>query len=516
MLPEIDITESESLGFYISFEELFPDFYPFLNEKEKKFEIEVNFLFTDEETPPNEGQIAACEFLLKHSNQMLHNLVGYLKQDEEYFMEFYTVYRKITYEQANFRGEMRTYTRDGGFPAVDAPREYLKYFGISHINISNSSENGMGYIGFAGGCPWDPEHDFGAAFHKADLLHVEDYSYGKHPSWGARSNKEDRFLTESFTHFHKLEDLSVRKARIAEESKSIQVENSEGYEKLFEWLAKHQKIYGYRNRKADISVKEKVFMLNEITELSFYGDTISAIPDEIYLLENLSSLSFKFNHATAIPRQIFGLKKLKQFDFSNNKINELPKEIGNLQNLEYLQLGRNALLVIPEEIGQLAHLKNLDISSNRLAELPNSFSKLTELTSFKLSFNAFETFPDAVSHLTKLIDLQLNRNKLHSLPESIHTLENLQYLDLSYNELNTLPKSLFKSLKSVRNFKIQGNPFAAEDIRYFQRWVHSEASTDFELALSSAESKEKQAPKVSQQRNTNTRQPAKKWWEFWK
>ena len=76
-----------------------------------------------------------------------------------------------------------------------------------------------------------------------------------------------------------------RKERLVNLGKSIQVKNATAYEEVFNWLVKHKMIYGYRNSPVDITIKEKIILINEIEELLFWGNEIKFVPDAIYLLE---------------------------------------------------------------------------------------------------------------------------------------------------------------------------------------------------------------------------------------
>ncbi|QXP78799.1 MULTISPECIES: DUF6985 domain-containing protein [Winogradskyella] len=482
MTPKFELTESENIGYYTTFDTLFTDYVPYLNIKEEDRTIIVNFLFTDEDTQPNQAQLTANEFLLAHSNQMLENLVKYLKQDEEYFMEFYGVYREISYENTHFKGKKYTTVNKDGFPAVKVLQDFINYFGISEINISDSGENGISYIGFAGGCPWDGEHGFGASFHKQKLLHVEDWSYGYHPSWGSRENGD--LLTDNFTNFHKLEPLDKRKKRLAKASELIQVEHTGDYDQIFDWLASNQMIYGYRNNPVDLTSKEKIVVLNEIKELSFNGNNIGKVPDSINLLKNLTSLSLSSNDLAFVPTQLLNLPKLERLSILNNNIKEIPKEIGLLINLNSLNLSRNKLNSIPEEIGQLKKLQNLDLSFNYLYDMPKSISGLTTLEQLNINYNSFSTIPDNILFLENLKGLNLTNNKLTEVQESIYKLKELERLDLRYNELSKFPETLINQWHSLKSIYLVGNKFSIDALERILRFNNRKINSDIDTELS--------------------------------
>ncbi|WP_299365964.1 leucine-rich repeat domain-containing protein [Winogradskyella sp.] len=481
LTPEFELTESENLGYYTTFDKLFADYIPYLNDKEIDRTIEVNFQFTDEETKPNEAQLKAHQFLLTHSNQMLDNLVKYLKQDEEYFFEFYGVYRETSYENTHFKGRKYTTVNKSGFPAVKEPQDFINYFGISQINISDSEKNGISYIGFAGGCPWDGEHGFGASFYQQKLLHVGDWDYGYHPSWGSRENND--LLTDNFTSFHKLEILDERKKRLTKASELIQIENIDGYEQVFDWLVSNQMIYGYRNNPVDLTSKEKVVVLNEIKGLSFYGNLIQKVPDSINLLENLSSLSLSFNDLEFVPLQLLNLTKLEKLSISNNKIKEIPKEISLLINLKHLNFSRNKLNSIPEEIGHLKNLQHLDLSFNYLNNMPKSISELRNLEQLNINYNSFSTIPDNILFLENLKGLNLTNNKLTEVQESIYKLKELERLDLRYNKLSKFPETLINQWHTLKSIYLVGNQFSIDALERILRFNHRKISSDINTEL---------------------------------
>ncbi|PRX09208.1 leucine-rich repeat domain-containing protein [Nonlabens ulvanivorans] len=544
MIPKFELTESENLGYYTTFDKLFPDYFPYLKDKEKNSTIEVNFRFTDEDDQPNESQLTANEFLLANSNQMLENLLKYLKQDEEYFMEFYGIYRETSYERTNFQGKKYTTVNKSGFPNVKEPQDFINYFDISHIYISDSQENGVSYIGFTGGCPWDGEHGFGASFLKQKLLNVGDWDDGNNPSWGSRENRD--LLTDNFTSFHKLEILDERKKRLAKASELIQVKNIHGYEQIFDWLVSNQMIYGYRNNPIDLTSKEKVVVLNEIKELTFNGNLIQKVPNSINLLENLSSLSLSFNDLDSVPLQLLNLTKLEKLSITNNKIKEIPKEISLLINLKSLNFSRNKLNSIPEEIGHLKNLQHLDLSFNYLNNMPKSISGLKILEQLNINYNSFSTIPNNILFLENLKGLNLNNNKLTEVQESIYKLKKLERLDLRYNELSKFPETLINQWHTLKYIYLVGNQFSIDALERILRFNHRKISSDIDTELNytkdrlirklrdeknKLEQEKREAKKQEnlkrQENNRISTQPSssnikktkeniKKWWEFWK
>lgn len=373
MLPELELTESDELGYYIKFEDLFTDFAPF-HKKDNNHYIAINFSFTDEDTRPSEIQLKTHEILVSSANQMMEDIVQYLKQDEEYFFDFHGVYRVIEQEPFYISEKEYNHTSREGFPLVKEAIEFVNHFSIDSINISDSEEDNIAFIGFSGSCSWETEHGFGVAFHGKKLLHVADWKYGNSPSWAKSKDEDDHFLTKYFTKFHLLENLNERKSRLVKLSQSIKIENTAPFQEVFDWLVDLKMIYGYRNRPSDLTAKEIIVLLNEIKELSFYGNHIDQIPFGISLLKNLTSLQLSFNTLKTFPIQVTKLVALEELTIANNKIEHIPAEISSLINLKSLSLNGNKLDSIPKEIGLLTNLRNLDLRSNKFSSMPESFS----------------------------------------------------------------------------------------------------------------------------------------------
>ncbi|AGC77186.1 leucine rich repeat (LRR) protein [Nonlabens dokdonensis] len=519
MEQKFELTESEELGYYTTFNKLFPAFL-YQDSSEKVRTIQLNFQFTDEDTQPNEAQIAAHDYLLTHSNQMLENLVAYLKQDEEYFMEFYGVYREIDYEYT-FNGKKHTSKSKNGFPAVEKAQDFINFLSITGINISSSNENGIAYIGFTGECPWDVEHGIGVSFHEKKLLHVGAWDYGYHPSWGSREDHD--LLTNSFLKGHNLEQLDKRRKRLSTASELIQVSNSEEYDRLFDWLAKHQMIYGYRNSHVDLTSKEKIVVLKEIKELYLSGQNIQNIPDSLHLLENLISLEFWVNNLGIIPPQIFKLLKLENLSINNNQIKLVPEEIGLLKNLRSLNLSNNELNSIPDHISQLEKLEHLDLSGNQLYDLSVS-----------------------ILLLNRLKTLNLMNNNLSEINESIYELKKLERLDLRYNKLSKFPETIIDKWHSLNFIFLVGNQFSINALERIIRFNNRKINSDIEKELSftkdklirelreeknklNIERRERQKQENLKYQEFNRAQsqsnlsdfksddkPETRWWEFWK
>lgn len=502
MLSELELTESEELGYYTTFNKLFPLFTSH-NEglKGNIDEVEINFAYTDEKSEPTKAQLAAHEFFLTHSNQILENLAKYLKQDEEYFLELYGSYNEIRYESVKSNGEIHIYKDNYGFPVVKGVCDIVNYLSINTIRIMCREEDGVSYVGFTGGCTWDDEHSFGFVFHKLELLDVGDWNSGQY-FHRSKSDDNKNLLTNGFINIHCMEPLDRMKERLANLSKTVLLENKpEEYEEIFNWLVKHKMIYGYRNKVVDLTLKEKVVVLNEIKELLFYHNKIKKVPDSICILKKLTSITFDDSNLESLPLQLIKLTRLKRLTISNNKILEIPKDIILLESLEYLSFKKNKLKLIPNEIGQLTNLRHLDLGSNQLSDLPNTFSELTNLESLSLNYNSFTSFPKVISNIKSLKTLNLASNQLIHVPESIVQL--LQVLDLSFNRLKTLPESLLSKMLHLQWLKVVVNKIPLEDLERFKHCISSEIDTDFESSISCVKDELNRKVKKIQKRNTN-------------
>lgn len=49
-----------------------------------------------------------------------------------------------------------------------------KTISINTLNIIGQSKDDIGYLGFSGSCPWNPEHGFGVLMHKDRIIKIDD------------------------------------------------------------------------------------------------------------------------------------------------------------------------------------------------------------------------------------------------------------------------------------------------------------------------------------------------------
>lgn len=508
MLTELEIIDSGELGYYICFEDLFTSFASFYKKGKKHF-IAINFSFTDEDTPPSEIQLKTHEILISSANQMMENIIQYLKQDEEYFIEFNGVYNVIEHNPFYINNEKYNYTSKEGFPLVEDITEFINHFTIDSINISDSEEDNISFIGFSGSCTWEIEHGFGVAFHGKKLLHVADWEYGNNPSWA--KNENDHYLTEYFTKFHLLENLDERKSKLTKLSKSIEIENTAPYLEIFNWLIELKMIYGYRNKPCDLTAKEIIVLLKEIKELNFYGNTINKFPKNINLLENLTSLNLSFNKLNTIPIQITKLAALKKLSVNNNKIKQIPSQISHLTNLTSLDISCNKLEEIPKEIELLSNLQYLNLNHNKLSRLPKSIIKLKYLSKLSIKENNFTNLPDFIFDIKTLNSLDISSNKITSINETITKLKKLKFLDIRFNKIKKIPKTLFSDIPNLRDCYISVSEISLEDLNHIKTIISKKTDSDINTAIDYVidnlnRQKEKDNSKQHQ---------ANKWWKFW-
>ncbi|MEM6685118.1 MAG: leucine-rich repeat domain-containing protein, partial [Bacteroidota bacterium] len=422
MLPNLDFNDNESLGYYTTFDKLFRNFILHKANDDQDLTIEVSFGYNEGNFEPSDIQVAAHEYLVTNGNQILETLVRYLKQHEEYFMEFYGNYIETWHEYTTRQGKKSRATYKYGFPAVKNAYQLINYFTISEIQISDEGADGMACISFIGSCTWEEEHGFGAVFHKSKLLLVGDKDHAYYASLDEIAKDA---LQKRIVHFFKLELLPDRKKRLSEESATVHVENPEAYTTLFDWLVQHKMIFGYRNTPVDLNTQEKIVLLTQIKRLTFNGQSLETIPSSIQLLKSLTLLSFSLNKIKTIPLEVCMLPSLRTLTIVHNPLERIPKQLSMLTNLEFLTIKNSGLQFLPEKIGTMHQLKLIDVSSNKLTALPSSFGELTQLTRLVLHNNSFTSFPEVLLGLPQLKNLNISLNQLTSLPESIHKIQSL-------------------------------------------------------------------------------------------
>jgi Leucine-rich repeat (LRR) protein len=186
------------------------------------------------------------------------------------------------------------------------------------------------------------------------------------------------------------------------------------------------------------------------THLGYNKRNLNEVPQEVFLTENLTSLSLFGNHLTA-----------------------LPDSITKLAELEVLYLGKNEFVTFPEQVCYLKNLKILSIAYNDLDSLPDCIGNLEKLEMLILNNNQIEFLPDSVSNLKNLMVLNLNRNNLRTLPNGIYELDSLQTLNLGVNNIDSLSVLManwvsLKELRLVRSGPLLRIPDELCDLRFLE------------------------------------------------
>jgi leucine-rich repeat protein SHOC2 len=142
---------------------------------------------------------------------------------------------------------------------------------------------------------------------------------------------------------------------------------------------------------------------SKISELNFYHDCLTSLPESIGSLTDLTKLYLSYNSLSSLPENIGNLINLTSLHLGNNKLTSLPNSIGNLSNLQRLYLYSNELTSLPESIGNLSKLVEIHLDNNQLVSLPKSVSKLSNLTRININGNLLTD----LSMLQKLPNLNI-------------------------------------------------------------------------------------------------------------
>ncbi|CAI4229081.1 unnamed protein product [Auanema sp. JU1783] len=184
--------------------------------------------------------------------------------------------------------------------------------------------------------------------------------------------------------------------------------------------------------------------------------TLDNIPPTLDDLENLTDVDFAENNLSAVPDALFKLKNLRKLDISSNKITNFVLPEGSWENMETLNVNSNQLSALPDGIVKMSRLQRLYASDNQLKfeGIPSGIGKLVQLVVLHLSRNQLELIPESVSRCVKLQRLKLNHNKLITLPDGIHLLPDLKELDLQDNDDLVLPPKPNEARKKLAFYNI--------------------------------------------------------------
>ncbi|MBT4594505.1 hypothetical protein HOD08_01345, partial [bacterium] len=195
-----------------------------------------------------------------------------------------------------------------------------------------------------------------------------------------------------------------------------------------------------RNQQAVRDIAKK------LNKLKCHGLGITKIPDEIFLLTNLTLLSF-----------------------SKNELSSISPKISNLKNLQTLYLNDNYLTELPSEFCELTCLTAINLINNRLTYLPDNIGNLVRLTKLSLRQNELKGLPVGIGKLVHLEDLGLWSNLLETLPEELAGID-FKYLNFGYNTTlhpKNIPQQLLKwiGFPQTQSLNIHAKPYTPTTLR---------------------------------------------------
>jgi leucine-rich repeat protein SHOC2 len=190
---------------------------------------------------------------------------------------------------------------------------------------------------------------------------------------------------------------------------------------------------------------------------------------------------------TSIDRQIeqAAFSKISELNFYHEGLTTLPNKIGKLSALTKLYLSYNRLVSLPDSTGELYNLTDLHLSYNRLTNLPDRITELTNLRRLYLHNNQLTQLPTQIGRLANLTDLHLDNNQLTSLPASISELANLTHINLNSNPLTDL--SMLQGLSSLRTVRFTNMNLPRQYWTKFSdwqpQWLLTESNTEIRRIL---------------------------------
>ena len=177
---------------------------------------------------------------------------------------------------------------------------------------------------------------------------------------------------------------------------------------------------------------------NRITRLYFSNDMNGTLPTEISYLENLIQLSIYGNFWGRIPTEIGMLKNLYSIQITSTRLTgSIPNEINQLNKLQHLIITRSLISgTIPNSIKNLTQLQTLNLASNKLdGIIPNV--KLNSLTNINLSYNQLSGSIPEILITQEIRSIDFSSNRLSGeIPSIISVLKKLETVKLSSNFLN--------------------------------------------------------------------------------
>ncbi len=206
--------------------------------------------------------------------------------------------------------------------------------------------------------------------------------------------------------------------------------------------------------------KEAQKALAERTELNFWYEDITALPESLGQLTNLQTLNLWHTPITALPESVRRLTNLQTLDLSFTRITALPESLGQLAKLQALDLTGTPITALPESLGQLAKLQTLDLRATPITALPESLGQLANLQALYLGDTQIAALPESLGQLANLQALSLSGTQIAALPESLGQLANLQALYLVSTRITALPESLGR-LANLQWLYLSGTPITA-------------------------------------------------------
>ena len=111
---------------------------------------------------------------------------------------------------------------------------------ISAIYILGQSKNDIGYLGFSGDCPWDPEHGFGIVMHKDNVIKIEDADIANSnlyviyedkmtkEEWKAFNEKLEKNRAENLIKYEKEKNEILNQESIKQKEIEVEENTSQG------------------------------------------------------------------------------------------------------------------------------------------------------------------------------------------------------------------------------------------------------------------------------------------------
>lgn len=107
---------------------------------------------------PSEAQLAALHYFNEHQHAVMDGFCQGVIDAYPRFMEIY---------------DCPAYDAELGFPELKSLDDVRKIIGIGGLFVRTQEKDGIAYMGFECGCPWDEEHGLGILMHKERVIDAE-------------------------------------------------------------------------------------------------------------------------------------------------------------------------------------------------------------------------------------------------------------------------------------------------------------------------------------------------------